>query len=939
MKNSQIKDAILAGEVIEKNAWTISVDDNDDVLIFPPKGDGFKTSLGNIDTAVKDFCKKAEMPIPGVKTSHPPKNVSDPNLGEDSSTKEPFKTPSVNKYDKPDGKKSPTSLGEDTSTNEPFKTPSVNKRPKTNIEEGGLPDTDLGSDTSSDEPNWGDKVVTIQSDGRVSGGRRSAQESQSMLEPPEDRALIEHLSEWAYSGEPSYVVSSNWIAGRPVPYDAVEAALDELTKVLWGERDAESKGVKTQADDLEELIAKLEEYVNYDAVRDETGSLHTAEFIDTFAPENRPAPDFYKEHRAPSLHLLEDIMDPDAWAAKVAYGDYHGSDYENDMSNPHRQPSTETPALVGYDDETYEDFSDDVEAGCHGKPKKKSRTRQAEGFNPPSKSETKAEVSDPNVSDMAEDSDRKADLDEATDYFYRDKKEAGPKLREKWDDAGGYNRDMEAESAEELYHLVRSFGTEDDYDWSSYKPSMPMAPNGIEEGSYATDGKFEGPEVMGTEASTKEAVDEDAKKYFEDYYGDYGKDLVKDDSSSKDPRDKKPKKNKEDKKESRKAARQRIKASIARRERKKAQQHGSEFENRVDLADKVLMGEYTQMMLSRGYDAGNYAAAYGGGDWQTHIDNDPYNQDNSDYVNAFILAFVPGVSDNWMWDDNYLEAWNEVGKQLKSLGVAVDDPYEAQAEDEGFSSMGSRRRAQQFQDPNLQPAGQNALEGAPVADAGPPATGQAPATPQAPAPSKPKDQGLPPGSGDSGLTALGWTPEEVKLMDDKDKQIILQNKLHKPGTKPQQGAEKAPKAPPTGNEQPPTTPTPSMPGAAPVPSPVAARMMARRMQQKLQIRKAQQALAEPAAPAPVPAAPPAQAPAVEPTAAPAPSDMGDGGTDAQALQILQDVRQQPVQAMDSTGVAIQKSKMLVDRLLSELGMTADEAKDMFGVKNLAKLFQ
>ena len=171
MKSSKVKSAILNGDVFERNAWSISIDEQDNVLIFPPKGAGFKTSLGHIDKAVNDFCKRAEMPLPGVNQSVPPKNTSDTALGDDSSVGEGFATPSINKRDKPDGKKSPTGLGADTSTDEGFKEPSVIKRQPVNKETGGLPDTNLGSDSSSAEPDFQDKLVTIKEDGRTSRKR------------------------------------------------------------------------------------------------------------------------------------------------------------------------------------------------------------------------------------------------------------------------------------------------------------------------------------------------------------------------------------------------------------------------------------------------------------------------------------------------------------------------------------------------------------------------------------------------------------------------------------------------------------------------------------------------------------------------------------------------------------------------------------------------
>src|SRR4030042_1267719 len=63
-----------------------------------PKGEGFETHIGMLDKAVADFCKKADMPIPGVNT-HPKDQVDVPDpaslLGKDTSTGEGFDAPAV----------------------------------------------------------------------------------------------------------------------------------------------------------------------------------------------------------------------------------------------------------------------------------------------------------------------------------------------------------------------------------------------------------------------------------------------------------------------------------------------------------------------------------------------------------------------------------------------------------------------------------------------------------------------------------------------------------------------------------------------------------------------------------------------------------------------------------------------------------------------------
>lgn len=906
MKTSKIKSAILNGSVIERNAWSISIGADDQVLIFPPKGAGFKTSLGNIDQAVSDFCKRAEMPIPGVNQTNPPKDTSSTDMGSDSSVGEGFRDPSINKHDKPDGKKSPTDLGKDTSTDEGFKNPSVIKRQPVNKETGGLPDTDLGSDTSMREPDFRDKSVSIQSDGRT-----------------------------------SYKIQ------------------------------------------------------------------------DTFAIEKTP--DFYKKHKAPSAKLLEDIMDPEAWAAnnrQVVSQYLNDTDPDRDMSNPHRQ-TKDVPALVGYDNETYEEFvGDDVNAGCHTPKKKRSVRRQrADGFTPPKKTETKPDTSDPKIKDLAEDSDRKKELDKTTGYAFKDearkrqasitlesedfgtylvinnitgediliqdesdiegvagtfgwpgpmqgspvdwldshigeavedpgyfndpgdevdaaydrlrdarKRQAGPKLREKWDDGGGYNRDMEAESAEELYHLVRSFGSDDDYDWSSYKPNMPIAPEGIEEGNAAGE-KFEGPEVMGTEARryANEGLTSPDELYQQII--DAG---VPTDKHESDlyflvtPETQEIVDNYE------------FRTSV------------TTFRSEGEMwfeAPFMLMGGHSANVANKKKAVDDAAKEY----WKNYY---------GDYGKALVDEGNIGGSPRSRKKEKKDKADDKDTKKEARRSIRSRVKANIRRRD-----ANKRRMAQQSQNPNVQPAGQNALDGAPLADTsdlgGPPATGLAPTTPQAPDVSKPNGEQLPPGTGDSGLQALGWLPEDIQVMTADDKQKILQVRLNKPGTKAPKSSE-TPEAsptgaPPAGGKDVPAT-TPAMPAEQPAqleaPTPIQARLIARRLDQKLKVRRAQQVLenapqVEPIQPDVAPQVDPNTAPVEAPMApveAPI-ADTGSGSLEEQAFGILQEVRRQEVNATDSTGIAIQKNQLLAQRLMTELGMSMEEAKKLYGVKNTSKLFQ
>lgn len=95
---------------------------------------------------------------------------------------------------------------------------------------------------------------------------------------------------------------------------------------------------------------------------------------------------------------------------------------------------------------------------------------------------------------------------------------AGTRIKETWDD---YGRDIEAEDAESLYHLIKSLNQDDPYDWAVSRPQTHK----------------ETPDQIGP--VDKVAVDSEAKDYWEKYYGemDYGKEMVKDDTGEVDRED------------------------------------------------------------------------------------------------------------------------------------------------------------------------------------------------------------------------------------------------------------------------------------------------------------------------------------------------------------------------------------------------------------------
>jgi hypothetical protein len=252
-----------------------------------------------------------------------------------------------------------------------------------------------------------------------------------------------------------------------------------------------------------------------------------------------------------------------------------------------------------------------------------------------------------------------------------------------------------------------------------------------------------------------------------------------------------------------------------------------------------------------------------------------------------------------------------------------------ESEDFGRGREGKRRvrRAQAApQEPApAAPAPQAPATPAPAAPGG----AQAPA-PKAPA--APKQQTMAPGTGDTGLTVLGWTPQDVAAMTDEEKQGILKIQLHKPGTRPKPEAPKpaapkapAPQAPPQGQPAAPGgSPAPAAPAPAPK-QPVARKSRVRAQEQLPEVA--------PQAPAPVPGAPAA------PGGAPGGAAPGKDGLSAeeQAFQILNEVQVMQVSASSPEQVKSQKSSILAQRLLREVGMTLTEAKKLFGGGSLSSL--
>ena len=318
-------------------------------------------------------------------------------------------------------------------------------------------------------------------------------------------------------------------------------------------------------------------------------------------------------------------------------------------------------------------------------------------------------------------------------------------------------------------------------------------------------------------------------------------------------------------------------------------------------------------------------------------------------------------------------------KPPTSKPTKKNDAKEARRE-----AMFRARKLAQAAAPVAQPAAPQPTPGAPPAKTPAPATPGAPGAQDNPPGGAPKGNpgstSMPAGTGDQGLQALGWTTEEISLMDESDKKKILQIQLSKPGSgaKPKTpGADKGPSTPsiPPSNLSPtpgpvpaPGVPAPAAP-VAPKPSPAVASRLSAMIQKKLANRKALRAQVTPSQSAdpnqtpPVGMAPAQQAPApgAGPTAGPGKSapgaaatpkapkvpasgaaPTGEGSSEQEAFDILQQVQQSNVQASSPEQVLSAKVSELARRLLTEVGMTTSDAKQLFGIPSdggLDKLFQ
>ena len=1096
LQPTRIVEALYHEVPVEHRGWLIRINaKTDTVQVFPPEGDtkhgAFEADLCHLDRVVADFCKLADMPIPGVN-KHPKDQVSvgSPKklLGPDSSVGEGWKNPKVNErptgLDQKGTKGPNKELGEDSSSkNVPHFDPAVNHRPQEPRGRGGLPDTELGSDSSSAPTSWRDRKVRIQEDGRT--GRKALHEVKPPRRGPGQLGYGKAQMGEEAGPEGDGIAARRRADSDPFNVTPVEEPGKKLNK---GEDPSDpAEVITTEQGELEKLRTESEG--------------KSARLVDSFARPRVDASAVYRQMMAkrPSKELLRDIMDPHKWAA-------------GNLTDP---------------------------SGIFGMDKEKEADADAEACS--SGADVKA-VAPEGWEDTVKDMKKHPEIDNPWALANweknkgmtpggKDKKEsrrvAGPRLRENWGGDGAYGRDLEAESAEELHALTLALGGSE-VDWSKFKPQMPVGDG--EEEPEEQNTQPEGPKAQDMSAPTqappvtakragkqargegggaeelsqwlrgvvllKGCVNSDGIIELYGYQGaptqvyvgivhdgsgfNPGAALVISESSADSAleeayeilenrirEDASP----EDLEESWKVQEeegydpltesfdgaaftltaQELKQVIDSSEGlAKEELQAIEFADNSEKEEPEEPDEYleasptdefthvednpaieTEQEMGAGSPVkqGRQADVFfdegdpeGGDDNSPEALADAYVNSNFEHVLHAIQGDVGLAFSIWEalpgdWKEDFMHFMQQSSSRVASANgkEAVDESAKGywekyfgdygkdlteekslkkpptskptkknDAKEARREAMFRARKLAQAAAPVAQPAAPQPTPGAPPAKTPAPATPGAPgaqANPPGGAPKgNPGSTSMPAGTGDQGLQALGWTTEEISLMDESDKKKILQIQLSKPGSgaKPKTpGADKGPSTPsiPPSNLSPtpgpvpaPGVPAPAAP-VAPKPSPAVASRLSAMIQKKLANRKALRAQVTPSQSAdpnqtpPVGMAPAQQAPApgAGPTAGPGKSapgaaatpkapkvpasgaaPTGEGSSEQEAFDILQQVQQSKVQASSPEQVLSAKVSELARRLLTEVGMTTSDAKQLFGIPSdggLDKLFQ
>ena len=605
------------------------------------------------------------------------------------------------------------------------------------------------------------------------------------------------------------------------------------------------------------------------------------------------------------------------------------------------------------------------------------------------------------------------------------RRQAGPRLRENWGGDGAYSRDLEAESPEHLHALTLALAGED-IDFSQFAPTLPdEIPEGdqVDAGGEAPGG---GQPVVKPVASrvVADSVDDyemymaDMERRQQDHEYDMGKQDVEEWRTNEGGTQIPPIFDQEvldtmfgwhagqgdpvyavasSWNAGRDVPEDLVRDAINELEGEysKLLDHGEDADPElVDELAKAL--DYLSYHVDGGYKEGSHrraledpkkrqkkknpptglgeevggGAAMGSGFGASANCGGSHDREDKEAVDPAAKGYWSGYFGDYGKQLTRDEADPPVSKSPKKKKEPKGDDKGKDARRAAWLRARAARSAQAAPPapggaPTSLPGGANAVPmpgGAPAAPGAPPAPGGAPAAPGG---------GPAGGSGDQGLQALGWTAEEINVMDPEDKQKILQYKIKKPGTKvgpttPSDAAPKAPAAPgaPAATGAPPAPKAPGAPAAPVNPAPASrvGKLLLMKLNRRMAINEKKLSQAAPTAPqsapataAPSPLATPVapgasqagppqpgvgKAPAVpkNPSQNPNTGELPVGDPDSteskvaeDAFQILAEVQQMQVMANSPEQVTSVKSAELAKRLLNELGVTMQEARELYGL--------
>jgi len=888
-----VKDALLNLKEVKIGKWSAKLNKADELEMWAPNGEGRAASFYYFDKAVEDFCKWAGIP---EKTPKPVTYDKTPSgsgpLGEDTSGDEPWNKPKTNQQAPMQGQSSDEGLGADTSGDKPWTDPAVDKRPDEKAKENGGSDPELGSDTTRNDPKWASEYkIDFKGD---TGTYKSWDEAYGAFK----KLYMEAAADKAQAtGEESTFKTLNRLAEEHIK------PLDDSDKTAQSDS-ADSQRNKDFYIPTEDNAGegKYSPKVNTDPHQIQNvgenppslGEFHASRIVDTFAEPKRQAS--YQElvEASPSENLLRDIADPQKWAANRMLAEVNG-DTDKSMF------------LVNYEED------DAKSAGC-GDKEAEGGIGMGEGVALPAG----GSVTHP----------KKNELPSKKKF-----KEASPQTKKSTIVSLGYalalaNTEMKLACA--IMADPNSVAKFDKMD-----KSAQLDPFALFEGEELPSGGGEDP--LKSEEFDMRFQDLSARyeKLFNDFY------------------EVMPFLSREDK-DGLESVLEGVSFSIK----------GGDLDSAESMIDQ-LEQHFASMPQPGMASVGTKIRENWGenGAYQRDIEAETAEE-------MYHLVRSLGTEDSYDWssygkplDPN--ESMQEV--EAQEMAPAPDMGMGVQAADEAaktywsdyFKDYGekmtkddvSKKDRKDSWTPKVDetPKPENKgpdvkkaqMESAPSPQVAPadsaPMPEAAPSEPTAPVapPTGPPSAGpkpTPTAGPDQELKGLGWTDEDLASMSDEDKQKIVQIKLKKPGSGVKETGpapvDKTPKpAPPAG---PPTedgamAPGTPQPGPAPVPA-----------DPKAPVAASKEAQMEQAQPAPAPAPAPQAAPAQDPAAQQDPQFAQSGeqvefSPESEALKVYNQIMEQEVKATTAEQVPAIKAQILVQRLLTEVGMPINEARQLFGL--------